>query len=193
MALETWASVGKPAAVAAAAPAPAPELSASAVECFPVSAPARCVPSTESTATKPCNCAFQSMFPRRPECRCTTGDQPPETASVSTSIRCTLSASILSLNVATLIALSSLSSPAWVSITAEPISTSTPLYAACCAPADTLERASMTATTPPVYCNSLTNGYTESLAVNTAMRWPTRTARSEEHTSELQSRFDLVC
>src|SRR5699024_11763853 len=118
---------------AAAAPAPAPELSASAVECFPVSAPARCVPSTESTATKPCNCAFQSMFPRRPEGRCTTGDQPPETASVSHSILCTLSASILSLNGATLVALSSLSSPACVSITAEPISSCTPLDAACVA------------------------------------------------------------
>src|SRR5699024_5945904 len=106
MVLAACASVGKPAAVAAAAPASAPELSANAVECFPVTAPARCVPSTESTATKPCNCAFQSIFPRRPECRCTTGDQPPETASVSTSIRCTLSVAILPLSGATLMALS---------------------------------------------------------------------------------------
>src|SRR5699024_12599955 len=116
------------------------------------------------------------MRPCRCECRCTTGDQPPETARVSTSRRWVLDRSGVPCSGATVMAASSLASPAWVSTAAEPNSTLTPWEAACCAAADAEGRAGVTAATPPDAAGSETRAATAQVVVDAAHLWRERTA-----------------
>ena len=175
----TCGCAANPASCAAAAPARAPSARQPARSSVPFTAPAVCWSRTGPAGTNPASSSSQRSLPCRWLCRCTTGLQPPETASRSAASvsRGPVGAASSSRPVITTPLTRPPSPQPSVPITALPVRTGTPVprVTRSARSVSSGRESTTAATSTPAATRSATSSYAESLVVATTARRPAAT------------------